>query len=111
MANMRHKRSDRSSGSLVRLTIPNMLADVADAPTAREAVAVWRVVFFGRFEERKGIKLFLQGVQVRSGLLFITRAATPKSATLHRILGFQIVWRLISGANLFETDSVSRQRV
>ena len=40
-----------------------MVADVELAPRERESKPVWRVVFFGRLEARKGIKLFVDAVE------------------------------------------------
>ena len=47
-----------------RLPVPNMIADLDQAPKERVEKPVWRVAFFGRLEERKGIKLFVDAVQV-----------------------------------------------
>jgi glycosyltransferase involved in cell wall biosynthesis len=47
-----------------RLVVPNMIADLDQAPRERVDKPVWRVAFFGRLEERKGIKLFVDAVQV-----------------------------------------------
>jgi glycosyltransferase involved in cell wall biosynthesis len=62
-----------------------MLADVARAPAKREVVPVWRVVFFGRLEERKGIKLFLNAVQVSPEptltVAKITYLSNPRTST------------------------------
>ena len=52
--------------SLHRLPVPNMIADLDQAPKERVDKPVWRVAFFGRLEERKGIKLFVDAVQVRA---------------------------------------------
>lgn len=41
-----------------------MIADLDQAPKERVEKPVWRVAFFGRLEERKGIKLFVDAVQV-----------------------------------------------
>ena len=41
-----------------------MIADLDQAPKERVDKPVWRVAFFGRLEERKGIKLFVDAVQV-----------------------------------------------
>ena len=49
-----------------RLPVPNMIADLDQAPKERVDKPVWRVAFFGRLEERKGIKLFVNAVQVRA---------------------------------------------
>ena len=49
---------------LFRLPVPNMIADLDQAPKERVDKPVWRVAFFGRLEERKGIKLFVDAVQV-----------------------------------------------
>lgn len=49
---------------LCRLPVPNMIADLDQAPKERVDKPVWRVAFFGRLEERKGIKLFVDAVQV-----------------------------------------------
>lgn len=49
-----------------RLPVPNMIADLDQAPKERVEKPVWRVAFFGRLEERKGIKLFVDAVQVRA---------------------------------------------
>ena len=49
---------------LIRLPVPNMIADLDQAPKERVDKPVWRVAFFGRLEERKGIKLFVDAVQV-----------------------------------------------
>ena len=49
-----------------RLPVPNMIADLDQAPKERVEKPVWRVAFFGRLEERKGIKLFVDAVQVSS---------------------------------------------
>ncbi|CAL8463815.1 g3349 [Coccomyxa elongata] len=46
-----------------RLPVPNMIADLDQAPKERVEKPVWRVAFFGRLEERKGIKLFVDAVQ------------------------------------------------
>ena len=46
-----------------RLPVPNMIADLDQAPTERAIKPVWRVAFFGRLEERKGIKLFVDAVE------------------------------------------------
>ena len=43
-----------------------MIADLDQAPKERVDKPVWRVAFFGRLEERKGIKLFVDAVQVRA---------------------------------------------
>jgi glycosyltransferase involved in cell wall biosynthesis len=40
-----------------------MIADLDQAPTERAIKPVWRVAFFGRLEERKGIKLFVDAVE------------------------------------------------
>lgn len=48
---------------LRRLPVPNMIADLDQAPTERAIKPVWRVAFFGRLEERKGIKLFVDAVE------------------------------------------------
>ena len=39
-----------------------MIADLDQAPKERVEKPVWRVAFFGRLEERKGIKLFVDAV-------------------------------------------------
>ena len=49
-----------------RLPVPNMIADLDQAPKERVDKPVWRVAFFGRLDERKGIKLFVDAVQVRA---------------------------------------------
>lgn len=51
-----------------RLPVPNMIADLDQAPKERAEKPVWRVAFFGRLEERKGIKLFVDAVQVCWGV-------------------------------------------
>ncbi|KAK9808906.1 hypothetical protein WJX72_006158 [[Myrmecia] bisecta] len=46
-----------------RAVLPNILPTAeAPMPTQRLARPVWRVAFFGRLEERKGIKLFMEAV-------------------------------------------------
>ena len=57
-----------------RLPVPNMIADLDQAPTERAIKPVWRVAFFGRLEERKGIKLFVDAVE---RLPAEARAANP----------------------------------
>ena len=52
-----------------RLPVPNMIADLDQAPKERVEKPVWRVAFFGRLEERKGIKLFVDAVQVSASVL------------------------------------------
>ena len=58
--------ADASFMRLFRLPVPNMIADLDQAPKERVDKPVWRVAFFGRLEERKGIKLFVDAVQVRA---------------------------------------------
>ncbi len=53
-----------AAAALRRLPVPNMIADLDQAPKERVDKPVWRVAFFGRLEERKGIKLFVDAVQV-----------------------------------------------
>ena len=59
-----------------------MIADLDQAPKERVEKPVWRVAFFGRLEERKGIKLFVDAVQV-SAQGFVMAFLTP---TLHRFV-------------------------
>ena len=54
-----------------RLPVPNMIADLDQAPKERVEKPVWRVAFFGRLEERKGIKLFVDAVQVSFALVWL----------------------------------------
>ena len=61
-----------------------MIADLDQAPKERVEKPVWRVAFFGRLEERKGIKLFVDAVQVLQRRtcclalrMFISLAAAP----------------------------------
>jgi hypothetical protein len=74
-----------------RLPVPNMIADLDQAPKERVDKPVWRVAFFGRLEERKGIKLFVDAVQVRAhaamclGLVNTTALLTHKSLTLSSV--------------------------
>ena len=49
-----------------RLPVPNMIADSDQAPKERVDKLVWRVAFFGRLDERKGIKLFVDAMQVHA---------------------------------------------
>lgn len=48
-----------------------MIADLDQAPKERVEKPVWRVAFFGRLEERKGIKLFVDAVQVSFALVWL----------------------------------------
>ena len=61
--------AEASSVRLFRLPVPNMIADLDQAPKERVDKPVWRVAFFGRLEERKGIKLFVDAVQVARATL------------------------------------------
>ena len=70
-----------------RLPVPNMIADLDQAPKERVDKPVWRVAFFGRLEERKGIKLFVDAVQVRAhaAMCLATALLTHKSLTLSSV--------------------------
>ena len=45
-----------------RLVIPNVLPNQDTAAASVQVKQVWRLVFFSRLEERKGIKLFVEAV-------------------------------------------------
>ena len=42
--------------------IPNVVPVVEDASHVGETKPVWRLAFFSRLEERKGLKLFVEAV-------------------------------------------------
>ena len=44
--------------------IPNIIPHALSAPTARVQKQVWRLAFFGRLEERKGLKVFCEAVEL-----------------------------------------------
>lgn len=59
-----------------------MIADLDQAPKERVEKPVWRVAFFGRLEERKGIKLFVDAVQVRAHGRICSHTAYTRSLSL-----------------------------
>ncbi|KAK9809161.1 hypothetical protein WJX72_010415 [[Myrmecia] bisecta] len=46
----------------VQAVLPNVIPAAAIAANERVAKEIWRVAFFGRLEERKGIKMFVEAV-------------------------------------------------
>ncbi|DBA72316.1 TPA: hypothetical protein ACH3X2_010559 [Trebouxia sp. C0005] len=44
--------------------IPNIVPQAAGSSDARQVKQVWRLAFFGRLEERKGIKLFCEAIEM-----------------------------------------------
>lgn len=44
--------------------IPNVVPQAAQSSEARQPRSVWRLAFFGRLEERKGLKLFCEAVEM-----------------------------------------------
>ena len=44
------------------MVIPNVLPNQDTAAASVQVKQVWRLVFFSRLEERKGIKLFVEAV-------------------------------------------------
>ncbi len=62
-----------------------MIADLDQAPKERVEKPVWRVAFFGRLEERKGIKLFVDAVQVRAHGRTCSHMAAPASTWPHML--------------------------
>lgn len=43
--------------------IPNIVPQAAQSSTVRQTREVWRLAFFGRLEERKGLKLFCEAIE------------------------------------------------
>ena len=45
-----------------RIVIPNVVPPVEEGVNPGDKKAVWRLAFFSRLEERKGLKLFVEAV-------------------------------------------------
>lgn len=57
------------------IVIPNVVPDMEPASHAGSRKPVWRLAFFSRLEERKGVKLFVEAVDklVANGFAFDAR--------------------------------------